>query len=229
MLAGVRSASAPTKPTTTGPYYEQLQYVGDTRIQALVSLHATRDDKLMRNALLSYDHSRLPEGLTQSRYPSDFPQIIPPFSLYWVDMVHDYFRYRNDPEFVKQFLPGIQGVLGWFERHLDKNNLLRQMGWWSFVDRAPEFERGVPKGAEDEQGTAIILLQYVYALDRAAELFQYFGRQHEADHYQRLANSTRKAIYNKCFDAQKQLFADTPGKQQFSQHANVMATAALLC
>ena len=29
------------------PYYEQLQYVGDTRIQALVSLYNSGDDRLM--------------------------------------------------------------------------------------------------------------------------------------------------------------------------------------
>ncbi len=72
------------------PYYEQLQYLGDTRIQALISLYVTGDDRLMRNTLMQADHSRLPDGLTLSRAPSAIPQIIPPFSLYWVDMVHDY-------------------------------------------------------------------------------------------------------------------------------------------
>jgi hypothetical protein len=52
------------------PYYEQLQYVGDTRIQALISLYVAGDDRLMRNAIEQFDDSRLPEGLTLSRYPS---------------------------------------------------------------------------------------------------------------------------------------------------------------
>jgi len=38
------------------PYYEQLQYVGDTRIQAMVSLYNTGDDRLMRNAITQLDY-----------------------------------------------------------------------------------------------------------------------------------------------------------------------------
>ena len=205
------------------PYYEQLQYVGDTRIQALVSLYVAGDDRLMRNALTLYDQSRLSEGITQSRYPTEVAQMIPPFSLYWVDMIHDYHTFRNDPAFVKQFLPGIQGTLSWFERHLNENNLLSELGWWNFVDWAKEFDRGVPAGAKETQGTAIISLQFVYALDRAAELFNHFGKHHEAQYYQNQANTIREAVYTHCYDKQKQLFADTPEKKQFSQHANVMA------
>ncbi|QCR24693.1 alpha-L-rhamnosidase C-terminal domain-containing protein [Pontibacter sp. SGAir0037] len=203
------------------PYYEQLQYIGDTRIQALISLHVAGDDRLMRNALVQFHYSRLPEGLTQSRYPTDQVQIITPFSLYWVDMVHDYHTFRKDDAFVQQFLPGIQTVLSWFENRLNQNKMLSNLSWWNFVDWAPQFDRGVPKGAEDAQGTSIITLQYVYALDRAAELFQYHKAQ--AQHYKALAGTIRAAVYQQCFDLQKQLLADTPAKQQFSQHANVMA------
>lgn len=205
------------------PYYEQLQYIGDTRIQALISLHVSGDDRLMRNALQQYNYSRVPEGLTQSRYPTDQVQMIPPFALYWVDMIHDYHTFRQDDAFVRNFLPGIEGTLTWFKNHLNEKSLLSKLGWWNFVDWAPQFNRGVPKGAEDESGTSIISLQYVYALDRAAELFRYHGKPNEALQYQNLANTIRKAVYEHCFDQEKQLFADTPEKLQFSQHANVMA------
>lgn len=47
------------------PYYEQLQYVGDTRIQALISLYVDGDDRLMRKAIKMYDYSRSYEELRQ--------------------------------------------------------------------------------------------------------------------------------------------------------------------
>ena len=46
------------------PYWEQLQYAGDTRIQALVSYLATGDARLGRQAVRQFDESRLGGGLT---------------------------------------------------------------------------------------------------------------------------------------------------------------------
>ena len=66
------------------PYYEQLQYVGDTRIQALISYSVAGDDRLARQALEAFNLSRIPEGITRSRYPSSLPQNIPTFSLLWI-------------------------------------------------------------------------------------------------------------------------------------------------
>jgi hypothetical protein len=51
------------------PYYEQLQYIGDSRIQALVTLYNSGDDRLVRNAINQMDHSRIAEGITLSRHP----------------------------------------------------------------------------------------------------------------------------------------------------------------
>ena len=85
---------------------------GDTRIQALISLYMTGDDRLVKNAIESLDESRTPEGLTQSRYPSWLPQYIPPFSLFWIDMMHDLWWYHGDAEFLRGYLPGGAERLG---------------------------------------------------------------------------------------------------------------------
>lgn len=118
------------------PYYEQLQYVGDTRIQALISLYVSGDDRLMRQAIRAFDLSRSPEGITASRYPNLQMQYIPPFSLYWINMVHDYWMHRDDEAFVRQFLPGIRSVLEWYVGQIDPaTGMLRsRMPHWSFVD-----------------------------------------------------------------------------------------------
>ena len=130
------------------PYYEQLQYVGDTRIQALITLYMSDDDRLVRQAIEHFDLSRIPEGITASRYPSDLGQYIPTFSPIWVAMVHDYWMHRDEPEYVRGFLPGIRAVLGWFERRIDETGMLGPIPWWPFVDWARGWERGVPPGGD---------------------------------------------------------------------------------
>ena len=119
------------------PYWEQLQYVGDTRIQGLISLYVAGDDRLLRQAIEHFDLSRIPEGLTASRYPSALTQIIPPFSLIYVAMVHDYMLHRNDPRSSAARLAGVRGILDWFGRHIDTTGMLGPMPHWNYVDWTP--------------------------------------------------------------------------------------------
>ena len=211
------------------PYYEQLQYVGDTRIQALISMYVSGDDRLVRNALMQYNESRIYEGLTQSRYPSASPQIIPPFSLYWVDMVHDYWTLRDDPEFVATFLPGINQVLDWFIKRIDpKTGLLGKVEYWNFVDWADEWPwsnenriGGVPKGGLNDGQSSILTMQFAYAIQRAAELNDYFDQPVQAQYYKQLAQNLTTAVYKNCWDVSRGYLADTPEKKDFSMHAQI--------
>ncbi|MGA2323200.1 MAG: alpha-L-rhamnosidase C-terminal domain-containing protein [Sedimentisphaerales bacterium] len=209
------------------PYYEQLQYVGDTRIQALISLYVSGDDRLMRNAIAAFDDSRVPEGLTQSRYPCSSMQIIPPYSLFWVAMVHDYWMHRDDSQFVKSYLPGIDSVLNWHEKYIGSNGMLGATPWWNFVDWSWPWDSkkdigGVPPS--DNHGcSSILTLQFVYALNYAAQLNDNLGKKYFADHYRKLSDSLKKSTYKLCWDNKRGLLADTPDKTIFSQHANILA------
>jgi alpha-L-rhamnosidase len=211
------------------PYYEQLQYVGDTRIQALISLYVSGDDRLVRNAIMDFNESQLYEGLTRSRYPSANPQVIPPFSLYWVDMVHDYWMVRDDPEFIKSFLPGIDNVLDWFSKRIDPGTgLLGKVEYWNFVDWAVEWPwrnenriGGVPEGGAQDGNSSILSMQFAYASQFASELFRQFGQSALAEKYRQTAIQITNAVYEKCWDESRGYLADTPAKKEFSMHAQI--------
>jgi uncharacterized protein (DUF608 family) len=121
------------------PYYEQLQYAGDTRVQVLITYALTRDDRLARNAILQLWHSMQPEGITLSRYPASLDQKIPGFSLYWISMIYDYMMYRNDPDFLEQFLPDVEKVLDYFEQFTNDKNMLGPMNHGDVVGGLPEY------------------------------------------------------------------------------------------
>ncbi|HUM66370.1 MAG TPA: alpha-rhamnosidase, partial [Chitinophagaceae bacterium] len=153
------------------PYYEQLQYIGDARIQALISYYNSGDDRLARNAITLMDHSRIAEGITQSRYPTDLKQEIPTFSLWWIGMVHDYYRYRNDPTFVKGKLSGIRQVLSFFESYQQYDGSLKDVPYWVFTDwvESNGWDFGMaPKGKQGE--SAVLDLTLLLAYRMAGEL-----------------------------------------------------------
>jgi hypothetical protein len=208
------------------PYWEQLQYIGDTRIQSLISLYVAGDDRLMRQAIEHFDLSRIPEGLTTSRYPSSLTQIIPSFSLIHVAMVHDYFMHRDDPAFVRARLPGIRGILDWYARHIDSTGMLGAMPYWNYLDWTPGWDRGVPPRADVGHSTAISLL-YVYALERAAELEEGCGMREAASAYRARARTVRQAVTARAWNAARGLFRDSPDSSAtYSQHTNVLAVLA---
>lgn len=212
------------------PYYEQLQYVGDTRIQVLITLAMSGDDRLPRNAIELFDQSRLPSGLTQSRFPSISPQIIPTFSLFWTQMVRDYWWFRKDDAFVRERLSGIHGVMTWFEQRIDaKTGMLGPMPYWCFVDWPDAWPwidsahpGGQPPGAR-EGGSAILTLQYAWALNDAAELFAAYGQNAEAQHWTEVSRRLCAATLERCWSRERSLMADTGEGRTFSQHVNALA------
>jgi hypothetical protein len=209
------------------PYYEQLQYVGDTRIQALVSLYNSGDDKLVRNAINQLDHSRLAEGITLSRYPSATPQQIPTFSLWWIGMVHDYWMYRPDPDFVRGKLTGVRNVLDFFSRYQQEDGSLKDAPYWEFTDWAEGegWYRGMAPLGKDGNG-AVLDLQLCWAYKLAAELEKALGMNDFAQQYQQAADKLAETIKSKYWSASRQLFGDTPEQQLFSQHVNTLAVLA---
>jgi alpha-L-rhamnosidase len=205
------------------PYWEQLQYVGDTRIQALISYGVTGDDRLGREAMEAYRDSLMPEGLTQSRYPSSLTQIIPPFSLLWVGMLHDYWEYRDDPVFVASMLPETRGVLDWFAARQRADGLLGRISWWPFVDWSPpDFDGGVPP-QEADGGSSALTLQYIEALRYGAEMEDQFGEKARAQDYKEKERLAADGLMRLNWNEKDGLLGDTPAKNHFSQQANSLA------
>ena len=201
------------------PYFEQLQYIGDTRIQALISYSVAGDDRLGRQAIEAFNNSRIPEGITRSRYPSSLPQNIPTFSLLWIGMLHDWWMYRTDPAPIKESLMGSRAVLDWFGKHEKPDGLLEKLPWWSFIDWVPTGETPT----YDSQGeSCITTLEYLGALGEAADLEQHLGDPVLAGRYREHAGHVRSAILNKCWNPKRGLLADNSDQKVFSQQSGIL-------
>ena len=211
------------------PYYEQLQYVGDTRIQALISLYVSGDDRLMRKAINSLSWSRSSEGILRSRYPAHYDQFIPPFSLYWINMVHDYWMHRTDDMFIRSHIATIKTIINWYADKIDPSTgMLGAMPHWNFTDWPNEWPwnedsplGGVPPGAISG-GSSILSLQLSYTLGDAIDLLKAFGENSDAKKYQRIHTALNKSVRNNCFNKERGLVADDIAHTSYSQQASIM-------
>lgn len=205
------------------PYYEQLMYVGDTRLEILQTYVQSGDDRLPKKAISLFDASRSGTGFTQARYPSRIQQTIGPFSLFWVGMVHDFHLWRNDPNFVKERMLGIRSVLEATRSFFDDSGLLASLPGWSFIDWAPGWGDGVPPG--DAKGSIINLLA-AQAFAQGADLEDYCGEPQLAERNRGTARDISRAVMRFFWDDARNLMADDASHRNFSEHAQALAILA---
>ena len=205
------------------PYYEQLQYAGDSRIEALVSYEVSGKDDLGRHALRTIATSQLANGLTQSRYPSVFKQVIPEYSLIWALMLHDHYVCFGDKVLVRELLPNVETMLNAFERARLPDGLIGQLPGWHYTDWVDGWLAGASDRCENVPET-ILNLFYAEACNRIADLEIVCGNSDEAQKLQYRAQKTLNAVNAQCFDPQINRYIDTPGHPDWlSLHANTLA------
>ncbi|HEY1786823.1 MAG TPA: alpha-L-rhamnosidase C-terminal domain-containing protein, partial [Verrucomicrobiae bacterium] len=204
------------------PYYEQLQYVGDTRLELLTTYAMTHDDRLARRAIELFDFSRRNGGFVNERYPSYLPQQSPTFSLIWALMLNDYTFWRNDPAFVKAHALGLRSMLEQFEPYLNKDGLLENLPGWPFVDWVPQWDNGdAPDGTTGI--SSINNLFYIYALQKSAQVEDSVGEPLLARRLRARAERTAGAVRAKFWDETRGLMADNLAHTEFSEHAQCLA------
>jgi hypothetical protein len=115
--------------------------------------------------------------------------------------------------------------MNYFLSYLDVDGSLKNVPGWNFTDWASGWKRGTGPAGEDGS-SALLDLQLLLALQSARELEQYIGNRSFAAFYGKIADQLSQTIKSKYWDSSRNLFADTPGKDRFSQHANSLAILA---
>lgn len=205
------------------PYYERLQYVGDTRLDALMGYCLGRDDRLATGALRQFAWSRLDDGLIQSRFPNRQPQSIPPFSLWWAAMVHDLALWRGERALVAELMPQAREVCDRFWASRDAAGLVVGPPGWNFVDWMPPWApAGIAAGADVGQAGAILTFHLAYTLALLAEVEAWLDEPELAARHRRRAAALVAACEG-LWDAGRGLYADEPSRRSWSEHAQILA------
>lgn len=207
------------------PYYEQMQYFGDSRIQSLVTLYMTADDRLVRQLLDAGDWSRTANGVTQSRYPASIEQWIQPYALHYIYTMHDYMMYGNDTNFLRSKLIVERTILDYFHRYQSDDGRLRDLPGWNFtdwVDNDANWKYGVAQPGADGC-SAVLDFQLLYAYQMATDLEKQIGMDALAEVYRLRASRLKQSILKQYWRPEAGLFSDRSDRNVFSQHTNALA------
>lgn len=215
---------------TDCPFYEQLQYIMDSRSQALFTYALSADDRLARQCMEHFRRSQRPDGMLNNSYPNARFNVIPTFSIFYILMLHDHMMYFGDRDFLREHLGCMDGVLQYFNRNLRPDGMVGQLGtinvglrYWSFIDWSPAWmdTSGMPPAGLMGPLTIESLL-YVLGLQKAAEILDYTGRPDTAQEYRYRAEAVQTAIRAFCRD-EHGFFMDSPGIPLYSVHSQVFA------
>ena len=216
------------------PYYEQLQYVMDSRFQILATYMISADDRLARKAIEDFARSQRYDGLIEGAYPSFGSNAIVNFSIFYILMVWDHWRFFGDRAFTARFLPAMQRIVDFYHARLDINGVVQRTSeggqegrYWSFIDWVPAWERGVPTALLHGNASVESLL-YLLGLQKLAELEEAFaaeGWESKARLHRSQAEALREAIRRIYLDADGRI-TDGPYSSfaEHSQHGQVLAT-----
>lgn len=216
------------------PYYEQLMYVGDTRLQALVTYTSSSDTQLPQKALRMFNTSSLNHtGMIQCAYPANNQKIIPSFCLWWIGMVYDYALWRGDKGFIREMMPCVRSQIDRFYMNTNQDGLVFTPKGWNFVDWANDEANGAsatwPYGVPKDSGrgiNSILNWQMVIALHQVSELENYVGEGVLSCRAEKKAVELACNIRSNFWDEEKRMFSDDLGHRYHSEHAQCLALLA---
>lgn len=205
------------------PFFEQMQYISDTRLEALVALVTTRDTRLLRNALTQFADSRYPCGMIPSRTPSRVAQVIPSFALIYILMLRDLAEWRGRAE-ILPWIDCARGILRYF-RQYRRDGLVHFPGWtkagapewhdgnpgWNYLDWVATWDHGMPPG------DGSLNLFYLLAL----EAMEFLDSSNAAE-YSDSADETAAAVRS-VYEVPGTGYAEDETRTVFCEHAQVLS------
>lgn len=208
------------------PYYEQLMYACDTRLEILFTYAATDDLELPRQAIRLFGASLQNNGLTQARFPSRDDQIIPAFALYFVMMLEDYAKHTGDMEFIRPYIPAAERIVETFLSKRCESGLLAPQGYWDYFDWTQEWQAksiaNTPTAVMDGE-SALQNLFFVYAVQSLIRILPHFDREDLAKHYEGACQKLLAIVEKSCFVPEKGLYKEGPCTEEYTQHTQIFA------
>jgi alpha-L-rhamnosidase len=185
------------------PSREQRQWTNDQYIHLLANYGLFGDPRLARKLLVQVGQSQRADGQVMMCAPGDFSATnhmnMPEFTLHWIMSIGQYVRYTGDAALIHELYPTVVKGLGWFERHLDDDDLLDEVPGVLWVDWAEMDKVG--------QHTELNA-RYVGCLRIAAGFAERLGYAQDAALFDGMADRVAAAINAHLWDEARGVYVD---------------------
>ena len=207
------------------PFYEQQMYPGDTRVQLNVLSAMSRDDRMVKRAMEIYDLNARDDGQCPFNFPTRGTQEGASYTLCYLLMYGDYVMNHADREWLRARIPGLRKSMAGMEYYENKDGLLEDIPGWNFMDWVVGWESdGTAPGCRFGDGVnAELNLYWNLAMRSAAAVERALGNELQAKYWEEKSEKLKQAIIKAFWDEARGIFADTPAKKDFSEHAQALA------
>lgn len=206
------------------PYYEQLQYACDTRLEMLFTYASTDETRMQVQTIRMFAASLQSNGFIQARFPSREDQIIPMFALYFPMMLEDYLNATGDAATIAPFIPIAERIAETFLSKRCPDGLLAPQGYWDYFDWTKEWNdvNSMPTALKDGE-SALENLFFVYAVQSLCRILPHFHRESLAAYYLDECERLLQLVEKICYVPEKGLYKEGPMTEEYTQHSQIYA------
>ncbi len=207
------------------PSREKGQYLGDAVMAARSHLWLTGDPSLTKKCLDDFAQSRfIHEGL-MGVAPCSFSQEIAEYSLQWVLLLQEYYRFTGDRKFTASMMDAVlPGLFQYFASFENEAGLIENMREkWVVVDWPKNLRDNYDYDYAEDKANTVLNAFYYGALRAAAALCRELGRDGAA--YDARADRVAQGFAAHLVDSDTGCYVDAPGSSHSSLHANAIPLA----
>ena len=182
------------------PWREQVQWLGDGRIQLVVIQNAFGANEICRKFVEDFAQSQYENGLIPSMSGKKESQDIIDYALLWIVALHDTVLFDGDARFAREMLPAVERLLVFFKPYVNDDGLIENIPGWVFIDWALIGRSGCVAPLNAIYYMALKSAEY---LGRQAESNRFSARCREASlliekNFHRIFWSKEKRLYRDC-------------------------------
>lgn len=210
---------------TDCPTYEQTNWVGDARNEALIDWAINGDPRLWFRCLEQTGQSLDRSPITESHVPSSWENLLPAWSFLWMRSCSEYLLFTGDRSGACELLGYIGRNVAGIRSHLNAQGLFDIRAWnmfdWAAMDQPN-------RGVVTHQNCLAVL-----ALNDAASMAEVLGEASTAVEWRALALALKAAVNEHLWNSDKRAYTDclrdgghSPVYSQQTQTAALMSGVA---